>query len=197
MSCRDVPIRIAMMLAFAVSAAAQQSGLKWTCDPTERHHRFYHSDLVVVCWDGQTYTKDDGGIPQYMLDHFEQNRRNVRQKVDEMNRHIAELKAARAANPAPSRPLTSSANPTPTVAPAEPSATLPLNPEVFASIDVGTTRSAVLEKLGKPSGLITLPGDDGFVEIWAYKLTNGNTSKLHIEKGIVTSRDPMRPEPER
>jgi hypothetical protein len=51
-------------------------------------------------------------------------------------------------------------------------------------------RSAVLDKLGQPAGSITIPGDDGFVEIWTYPLTNGATAKLHIEKGIVATLEP-------
>ena len=51
-------------------------------------------------------------------------------------------------------------------------------------------RSAVLDKLGKPAGSITIPGDDGLVEIWTWQLTDGSTAKLRIEKGVVTSREP-------
>ena len=61
---------------------------------------------------------------------------------------------------------------------------------MFASLDVGMARSAVLEKLGKPPGSSTIPGDDGFVEIWTYQLNDGTPAKLHIEKGAVTSREP-------
>jgi hypothetical protein len=53
-------------------------------------------------------------------------------------------------------------------------------------------RSRVLDKLGKPAGSITIPGDDGFVEIWTYQLTNGGTAKLNMEKGIVSKLDPKK-----
>jgi len=194
----DIIFCIALMLAFAANAAAQ--GFKWECDPSERHSRFYRADLGVVCWEGKTFSKDNGGIPQYMLDYFEQNRRQVKQKVDKMNRHIAELKAARAANSGtvrPVTPLTPAANATPTVARAEAAPTVPVSPEALASIDVGTSRSAVLDKLGKAPGSITIPGDDGFVEIWTYQLTDGSTVKLNIEKGVVTSREPKTAEHQR
>jgi hypothetical protein len=200
--CCDIPFCIALMLAFAATAAAQ--GFKWECDPTERHSRFYRADLGIVCWEGKTFSKDNGGIPQYMLDYFEKNRREVQQKVDEMNKHFAELKAAHAGNSGTLRPVTppanatgpakatASANTTGIVARAEAVPIVPVSPEVFASIDVGMPRSAVLDKLGKPPGSITIPGDDGFVEIWTYQLADGSTAKLNIEKGVVTSRDPSR-----
>jgi hypothetical protein len=188
--CRDITFGIAVILAFAANAAAQESWFKWECDPTERHHRFYRADLGVVCWDGRTYSKDNGGIPQYMLDYFEQNRLKVQQKVDEMNRHIAELKAARAGDSGTPRPVTPAANARPTVAPAEAPSIVPVSREVFASIDAGMPRPEVLKKLGKPAGSITIPGDDGFLEIWTYQLTDGSTAKLRIEKGVVTSREP-------
>jgi hypothetical protein len=196
--CCDIKFCIALMLAFAANAAAQ--GFKWECDPSERHSRFYRADLGVVCWEGKTFSKDNGGIPQYVLDYFEQNRRQVKQKVDEMNRHIAELKAARAANGGtvrPVSPIAPAANATPTVARAEAAPTVPVSPEALASIDVGTARSAVLDKLGKPPGSITIPGDDGFVEIWTYQVTDGTTVKLHIENGVVTSREPKTAEHQR
>jgi hypothetical protein len=187
--CCDKPFCIALMLAFAASAAAQ-SGFKWVCDPSERHSRFYRADLGVVCWEGKTYSKENGGIPHYMLDYFEQNRRQVQQKVDEMNRHMEELKAARQSNSATPRPATPAPKTTATVARAEPVPIVPVQPEVFASIEVGMARSQLLDKLGKAPGSLTIPGDDGFVEIWTYQLTDGSTAKLHIEKGVVTSREP-------
>jgi hypothetical protein len=202
--CCDITFCIALMLAFAAKSAAQESGFKWECDPSERHNRFYRADLGVVCWEGKTFSKDNGGIPQYMLDYFEQNRRKVQQKVDEMNRHIAELKAARlpgqpgnSATPRPITPITPATNARVTVAPAEATPIVPISPEAFASMDVGTARSAVLDKLGKPPGAITIPGDDGFVEIWTYQLTDGSTAKLNIEKGVVTSREPKTAEHDR
>jgi hypothetical protein len=192
--CCDIPFCIALMLAFAANSAAQ--GFKWTCDPSERHSRFYRADLGVVCWEGKTFSKDDGGIPQYMLDYFEKNRRDVQKKVDEMNRHIAELKAVRPANSGANSgtppPVTPGAKATPTVARAEATPIVPISPEAFASIDVGTQRSAVLDKLGKAPGSVTIPGDDGFVEIWTYQLTDGSTAKLKIEKGVVMSREPKK-----
>ena len=195
--CSDVQFCFALLFAFAANVSAQETGFKWECDPAERHSRFYRADLGVVCWEGKTFSKDNGGIPQYMLDYFEQNRRKVQQKVDEMNRHVAELKATRpATSPAP-RPVTPAANATATVARAAAAPIVPVSPEVFAPIDVGTPRSAVLDKLGKPGGSITIPSDDGFVEIWTYQLTDGSTAKLRIEKGVVTSREPKTAEHER
>jgi hypothetical protein len=194
MSRCDIPFCIALMLAFGATAAAQESGFKWVCDPTERHSRFYRADLGVVCWEGKTFSKDNGGIPQYMLDYFEQNKRQVQQKVDEMSRHFAELKAAHAGSSGTVRPVTPANATAPakamaTVARAEAVPIVPVSPEVFASIEVGMPRSAVLDKLGKAPGSITIPGDDGFVEVWTYQLTDGSSAKLKIEKGVVTSRD--------
>ena len=195
--CYDIPFCIVLMLAFAVKTTAQESWIKWECDSTDRHHRFYRADLGVVCWDGKTFSKDNGGIPQYMLDYFEENRRKVQQKVAEMNKNIAELKAARAANPQAQRPLTPPAKSAATVAPAESAPIVPVKSDLFAAIDIGMARSAVLDKLGKPAGSITIPGEDGFVEIWTYQLTDGSTAKVRIEKDVVTSREPKKEEHER
>jgi hypothetical protein len=185
---RDISVCVLVTLAFAPTAAAQESGFRWTCDPAERHSRFYRADLGVVCWEGKTYSKDRGGIPHYMLDYFEENSRRVKQKVDEMNRHIAELKTAHPNNGRPLLPPPNAVK-APTVAPAEAVPVVPVSPELFASIDVGLPRSAVLDKLGKPPGSLTIPGDDGFVEIWTYQLTDGSAAKIKLEKGVVTSRE--------
>jgi len=64
--CCDITFCIALMLALAANATAQQSGFRWECDSTDRHSRFYRADLGVVCWDGKTFSKENGGIPQYM-----------------------------------------------------------------------------------------------------------------------------------
>jgi len=196
---RGIPICIALLLAFSANAAAQATVFKWVCDPKDKIHRFYRSDLGVVCWDGSTYSKDDdGGIPQYMLDYFAQNRQKLQQNIDEMNQHNTGLKAARPANSAaPRRPLTPTASASGTVVRASAAPAVPVSPELFASIDVGMARSEVLDKLGKPPGSITIPGDDGFVETWTYQLTDGSTAKLHIEKGVVTSPNPKKAEHER
>jgi len=188
--CCDVPFCIALMLVLVVSATSQEPGIRWECDPKDVHSRFYRADLGVVCWEGRTYSKDNGGIPQSMLDYFEQNRRDVQQKVDEMNKHIAELKASRQGNSGTPRTTTPAAGATGTVARADAATLLPVSPEAFAAIDVGMPRSAVLDRLGKPAGSITIPGDDGMVEIWTWQLTDGTTAKVHLEKGVVTSRQP-------
>jgi hypothetical protein len=118
-----------------------------------------------------------------MLDYFAQDQRNFQQN----DGRTAELEAARPGylkSPSPVRPV---AYARAAVAPAEAVPTVPVSPEVFASIDVGMARSMVLDKLGKPAGSITIPGDDGFIEIWTYQLTNGSTAKLNMEKGIVST----------
>lgn len=163
-------------------AAHPTSGYKWRCEHSARNHR-YRAAHGVVCWDGRIYGVDDGGIPQYMLDYFAQDQRNFQQN----DGRTAELEAARPGyleSPSPVRPV---AYARATVAPAEAVPTVPVSPEVFASIDVGMARSMVLDKLGKPAGSITIPGDDGFIEIWTYQLTNGSTAKLNMEKGIVST----------
>jgi hypothetical protein len=188
--CCDVPFCIALTLVFGVNATPQELGTRWECDPKDVHARFYRADLGVVCWEGTTYSKDNGGIPQSMLDYFEQNRRNVQQKVDEMNKHIAELKASRQGNSGTPRPTAPTAGATGTVARADSAPIVPVSLEAFEAIDVGMPRSEVLDKLGKPAGSITIPGDDGMVEIWTWQLTDGATAKVHLEKGVVTSRGP-------
>jgi len=149
--------------------------LKGTCERADRNHRYYRAAGGVVCWDGQIYSTADSGIPQYMVDYFQQDQRSVQP---------AEWEA-----PLPGRPAVYARA---SVARSEAVPTVPISPEVFSSIGVGMARSAVLDKLGKPAGSITIPGDDGFVEIWTYQLTNGGTAKLNMEKGIVSKLDPKK-----
>jgi len=157
------------------------------CEPSVRNRRFYRA-AGVVCWEGRIYSTDNGGIPPYMLDYFAQDRRNVQPGDDAMNSN-ADIRPGDLHSSLPATPALYGRA---TVAPGDTVPTVPVSPEVFASLDVGMARSAVLEKLGKPACSITIPGDDGFVEIWTYQLTNGSTAKLNMEKGIISTLDPKK-----
>jgi hypothetical protein len=110
--------------------------------------------------------------------------------LDYFEGHPAELESASLGNPESPYPGRPAAYTLSTVAPAEIAAAVPVSPEVFASIGVGMARSAALDKLGKPAGSITIPDDNGFVEIWTYKMTDGRTAKLNLENGIVKTLEP-------
>jgi len=167
------PLYAILTLASAFTAAAQGPHIKWVCDP--KVQRLYRRDLGVVCWDGQTYRKDDpGGIPQYMVDYFDQMRRNLDEKVGAM-RHANNTERA------PAR----TAVPVPRATPAAPRK--PVSPDLFSSVAKGMKRSEVLDKLGDPAGAITIPADEGFVEVWTYSMTDGGTAKVRIEAGAVVS----------
>ncbi|HLJ51259.1 MAG TPA: hypothetical protein VKU01_34860 [Bryobacteraceae bacterium] len=172
-----------LLAAFSAGALAQGFQIHWVCDPKEK--RLYRRDLGVVCWDGTTYSKEDpGGIPQYMIDYFDQMRRDVAQKVGEMNQHVAELKAKR---PVAAGPTVIAARQTVPIPAAPEVRHKPVSPEAFASIEKGMKRTELIEKLGEPMGSISIPNDDGFIEVWTYSLTDGGTAKVRIEAGVVVS----------
>jgi hypothetical protein len=110
--------------------------------------------------------------------------------VDYFEAHPAELVNASLGNPESPYPGRPAEYALAAVAPAEAPVAVPVSPEVFASIGVGTARSMALDKLGKPAGSITIPDDNGFVEIWTYQMTDGRTAKLHLENGIVKTLEP-------
>jgi len=179
-----------LVAAFIAGTLAQGFQIHWTCDPKEK--RLYRRDLGVVCWDGRTYSKDDpGGIPQNMIDYFDQMRRDLSQKVGEMNQHVAELKAKHPVVAGP--PMVASPRATVPVPAAPEVRHKPVSPEAFASIEKGMKRTEVMDKLGDPIGSISIPNDDGFVEIWTYSLTDGGTAKVRIEAGAVVSHQVERP----
>lgn len=170
-----------LLAAFSASALAAGFQINWVCDPKEK--RLYRRDLGVVCWDGQTYRKDDpGGIPQYMTDYFDQMRRDLQQKTGDMNRHVGDVKSQRTAA-TPVLPERSSV-----AIPKAPQVRhKPVSPEDFASISTGMKRAEVIARLSEPAGSISIPNDDHFVEIWTYTLTDGSMAKVRIEDGAVAS----------
>jgi hypothetical protein len=175
----------ALAVAFAAGAVAQGYTIKWVCDPKE--HRLYRRDLGVVCWDGKAYRADDpGGIPRYMIDYFNEQRREIEQDVRDMRKGLPP--------PAPRTPQSGATSPNvvtvssvsvPRVAPAR--RRPPVRADLFAEVQRGMARSEVLTKLGEPRSSISLPGDDGFVEIWNWLLTDGSTGKVTIHAGVVDS----------
>jgi len=174
------------MLTLVLSApvVAQGFKIKWVCDA--KVQRMYREDLGVVCWDGKTYRKDDpGGIPQYMIDYFDAMKRDLDRKVADMYAHRSTTAPSRTGRV---RAQSLSPNSNVPVARAAPEpARKPVSPEAFATIAAGNTREEVLRKLGEPAGSITIPADDGFVEIWTYTMTDGRSAKVRIEAGVVKS----------
>jgi len=173
-----------LSLILSPDICAQGFKIKWVCDP--KVERLYRRDLGVVCWDGKTYRKDDpGGIPQYMVDYFDAMRRDLDRKVAEMHSHRTEPAPARMEGAGRQSSSTPSSVP---LARATPEPTRkPVSPEAFATIAAGTTREEVLRKLGEPVGTITIPDDEGFIEIWTYTIADGRSGKVRIEAGAVKS----------
>jgi hypothetical protein len=56
-----------------------------------------------------------------------------------------------------------------------------------AEVQVGMDRAAVEGILGKPHGSMSIPGDDGLVEVLNYTLDDNGTAKVRLEKGKVVS----------
>lgn len=63
----------------------------------------------------------------------------------------------------------------------------PLDPALLAPIEAGTPISTLREKLGNPTGGMTVAGSDGVRGTWIYALTDGRTVELRIENGLLAS----------
>ena len=186
---RRILLPAGLISFFFVTAVAQGFQINWVCDPKE--HRLYRRDLGVVCWDGRTYRKDDpGGIPQYMIDYFDQMRRNLQQKVGPANTRPTASSPTRTASPAS---VVFSERASVPIAKAPQVAQKAISPEDFASIANGMKRADVIQKLGNPAGSISIPDDEGFTEILTYALTDASTAKVRIEAGAVVSHQVEKP----
>ncbi len=56
-----------------------------------------------------------------------------------------------------------------------------------SEVQVGMDRAAVEGILGKPHGSMSIPEDDGLVEVLNYTLDDKRTAKVRLEKGKVVS----------
>ena len=183
---RCIGVYAGCVVGLAATLTAQGYKLKWVCDPKEQ--RLYRRDLGVVCWDGKTYRKTDpGGIPQYMIDYFDQMRQNIRRAVGDTRQTKTTPQTARppGTDTPHSRSTGSSVLPVRQAPPSLPSK--PLDPALLASVEPGMTRSKLREKLGQPGSALTITSSHEVLETWTYALTDGRTANFRIKDGVLAS----------
>jgi hypothetical protein len=112
--------------------------------------------------------------------------------MDNLNRRIAESRSS-SASPHSGMPVTTRhAVPKDIIlVPPEPAASAPtVAPSSRAKVSelqIGMNRAAVEEILGKQHSAISIPEDDGLVEVLSYTLDDHGTARVRIEKGKVAS----------
>ncbi|MGD1097457.1 MAG: hypothetical protein ABSB35_36405 [Bryobacteraceae bacterium] len=102
---------------------------------------------------------------------------------DELNRKIAEQRGGQSS----ARPISKGA---PVLVPEKPESAAiapPVSRAKASEVQVGMDRVAVEGILGKPHGSMSIPEDDGLVEVLNYALDDKGTAKVRLEKGKVVS----------
>ncbi len=102
---------------------------------------------------------------------------------DELNRKIAEQRGGQSLPRPISRGTTVLAPDKPESAAIAP----PVSRAKAAEVRAGMDRPAVEGILGKPQGSMSIPEDDGLVEVLNYTLDDKGTAKVRLEKGKVVS----------
>jgi hypothetical protein len=122
---------------------------------------------------------------QAQLDSARMNQENLQKSQafnDELNRKIAEQRGGQSL----ARPITRST----VLVPQQPESA-PIAPPVSrakaSEVQMGMDREAVEGILGKPHGSMSIPEDDGLVEVLNYSLDDKGTAKVRLEKGKVVS----------
>ena len=104
---------------------------------------------------------------------------------DELNRKVAEQRAGQGS----ARPAVRSANQIVSIPERPESAPIapPVSRAKASEVQVGMDRAAVEGILGKPHGSLSIPEDDGLVEVLNYTLDDHGTAKVRLEKSKVVS----------
>ena len=124
-------------------------------------------------------------VHQAQLDTARMNQERLeeaRKFNEELNRKIAEQRGGQSL----ARPITR----TTVLAPEKPESAAiapPVTRAKAAEVQVGMDRAAVEGILGKPHGSMSIPEDDGLVEVLNYTLDDKGTAKVRLEKGKVVS----------
>jgi hypothetical protein len=101
---------------------------------------------------------------------------------DELNRKIAAQRGQSMA-----RPVTRGSSVLPPATPESSAIAPPVSRAKAAEVQVGMDRAAVEGILGKPHGSMSIPQDDGLVEVLNYTLDDKGTATVRLEKGMVVS----------
>jgi hypothetical protein len=125
-------------------------------------------------------------VHQAQLDTARMNQERLQKDQtfnDELNRKIAEQRGGQSL----SRPISKGSA---VLAPEKPESgeiPPPVSRAKAAEVQVGMDRAAVEGILGKPHGSMSIPDDDGLVEVLNYTLDDKGTEKVRLEKGKVVS----------
>ena len=200
-----------LTLASVVCLAAQ---IRWKCDakdgkftmtPCANCQKFY-------CWDGKIFSEEKGYTPPpaYVLQYWEEVRRRSQQIREDIERRGKELREQVQKGAEETKRLNQERMQAHTeymgdlhrrsprtipkdvvVVDSAPAVTAPSIPPVSRAkaraVQVGMGRAAVEGLLGKPQSAISIPEDDGFVEILTYTLDDQGSARVRIEHGKVVS----------
>lgn len=123
---------------------------------------------------------------QAQLDNARMNQERLQKDQafnDELNRKVAEQRGGQ--NPA--RPISRDSTALVPEKPESAAVAPPVSRDKASEVQVGMDRAAVEGILGKPHGSMSIPEDDGLVEIFSYALDDNGTAKVRLEKGQVVS----------
>jgi hypothetical protein len=125
-------------------------------------------------------------VHQAQLDTARMNQERLQKDQafnDELNRKVAEQRGGQSLARPISRGSTVLVPATPESAAIAP----PVSRAKASEVQVGMDREAVEGILGKPHGSMSIPEDDGLVEVLNYSLDDKGTAKVRLEKGRVVS----------
>jgi hypothetical protein len=100
---------------------------------------------------------------------------------DELNRKIAQQRGGQSF----ARPVSRGAIALTPERPESAAIAPPVSRALASHVQVGMDRTAVEGILGKPHGSMSIPEDDGLVEVLTYTLDDKGTAKVRLEKGKV------------
>src|SRR5579871_1461152 len=112
--------------------------------------------------------------------------------MDDLHRRIAESRSSRGSPQSVMTASTQRAEPkTVVVVAPEPAAAAPsmapASRAKVSEVQIGMDRTAVEEILGKPHAAMSVPEEDGLVEVLSYRLEDRSTARVRIERGKVAS----------
>lgn len=169
-----------------LSAAYLSAQVHWTCDP--KGGKFIitpgaHSKKFY-CWDGKIFSDEQGYTPppSYVLSYWEEVHRKSQQIRADLERRMKDrspttngrmVSKAIDVLPPPPQPSTSETHSPP-----------PSRAKV-TEIREGMDRPSVEAVLGKPYSAISIPEDDGLLEVLTFKLDDDSTARIRIKQGKV------------
>jgi hypothetical protein len=124
---------------------------------------------------------------QMQLDNARMNQERLQKDQafnDELNRKVAEQRGGQS----PARPTISrGTNVLVPLTPESAAVAPPVSRAKALEVKVGMDREEVEKLLGKPHGSMSIPQDDGLVEVLNYTLDDKGTAKVRLERDKVVS----------